>query len=252
MATMVQTAEIRRAFTTRLKHACSAAGLEGYGVAARIARAVGVTPKAVSKWFNEESIPALAKMHSLAAFLRVTPEWLMWGDSDAERSPQAVRSSHPGLIAISPWDEHTPLDDDEVEVPFLREVQLSAGSGRTAIEHSSQGKLRFGKTTLRKHSVQFDQAICVPVHGNSMDPVLPDGSTVAVNTGATQVTDGKIYALEHDGQLRVKVLYRLPGGGIRLRSYNQAEHPDEEYSAEQMQDRGLIIIGRVFWSAAFH
>ncbi|MCU1719532.1 helix-turn-helix domain-containing protein [Pseudomonas sp. 5P_3.1_Bac2] len=252
---MVQTSEIRQAFTTRLKQACSDAGLEGYGVAARIARAVGVTPKAVSKWFNEESIPALAKMHSLAAFLRVSPEWLMWGNSpasSADSSGQALRTRHPELISISPWDEDTPLDDDEVEVPFLREVQLSAGSGRTAIEQSSQGKLRFGKMTLRKHSVQFDQAICVPVHGNSMDPVLPDGSTVAVNTGATQVNDGKIYALEHDGQLRVKVLYRLPGGGIRLRSYNQAEHPDEEYSAEQMRLSGIVIIGRVFWSAAFH
>ncbi|MBD1601156.1 helix-turn-helix transcriptional regulator [Pseudomonas sp. CA3A] len=158
----------------------------------------------------------------------------------------------PDIIPISEWDDDTPVDDDEVEIPFLREVELSAGSGRTVIRESSRAKLRFGKMTLRKHSVQFDQAVCVPVHGNSMEPVLPDGSTVAINKGATTVIDGKIYALAHAGQLRVKTLYRLPGGGIRLRSFNREEHPDEEYSAEQMRDSEIVILGRVFWSATFH
>ena len=28
-----------------------------------------------------------------------------------------------------------------------------------------------------------------------------------------------MYAFDHDGQLRVKLLYRLPGGGLRIRSF---------------------------------
>ena len=42
-----------------------------------------------------------------------------------------------------------------------------------------------------------------------------DGSTIGVDTATTHITDGEIYALEHDGMLRVKFVYRLPGGGIR-------------------------------------
>ncbi|SEJ50258.1 helix-turn-helix transcriptional regulator [Pseudomonas sp. NFR16] len=161
----------------------------------------------------------------------------------------------PGVsVALEPievWDDQTPLDDDEVEIPFLREVELSAGSGRTVIEQSSTAKLRFGKRSLRSQGVQFDQAVCVVVSGNSMEPVLPHGSTVGVNTGQTAVTDGKIYALKHDGQLRVKTLYRVPGGGIRMRSFNQLEHPDEVYTAAEMAAREIEIIGRVFWGASF-
>jgi len=161
----------------------------------------------------------------------------------------------PGVaVAIEPisaWDDDTPLDDDEVEIPFLREVELSAGSGRTVIEQSTNAKLRFGKRSLRAHNVQFDQAVCVVVAGNSMEPVLPDGSTVGINTGQTAVIDGKMYALKHDGQLRVKVLYRLPGGGIRMRSLNQLEHPDESYTADQMAEKSIEVIGRVFWGATF-
>ncbi|MCF7537566.1 XRE family transcriptional regulator [Pseudomonas petrae] len=158
------------------------------------------------------------------------------------------------VVAIEPisvWDDDTPVDDDEVEIPFLREVELSAGSGRTVIEQSTTARLRFGKRSLRAQGVQFDQAVCVVVNGNSMEPVLPHGSTVGVNTAQTSVTDGKIYALKHDGQLRVKTLYRVPGGGIRMRSYNQSEHPDEIYTLDEMAKKEIEIIGRVFWGASF-
>lgn len=119
------------------------------------------------------------------------------------------------------------------------------------IERSTSTKLRFGKRSLRAHNVQFDQAVCVIVSGNSMEPVLPNGSTVGVNMGQKQILDGKMYALKHDGQLRVKVLYRLPGGGIRLRSFNQSEHPDESYTPEEMSENAIEVLGRVFWGASF-
>lgn len=170
---------------------------------------------------------------------------------EAETSGTSELDDPLGLEAVHVWDDETPLDDDEVEIPFLREVELSAGSGRTVIEQSSTAKLRFGKRSLRSHNVQFDKAVCVVVSGNSMEPVLPHGSTVGINTGETTVTDGKMYALKHDGQLRVKVLYRLPGGGIRMRSLNHAEHPDESYSAAEMAENSIELIGRVFWGASF-
>lgn len=161
--------------------------------------------------------------------------------------PVNVESNAEYLGQFSVWDDDTPLDDDEVYVPFLKEVELSAGSGKTVVEPSHKQKLRFGKQTLRRQNVQPSEAVCVTVSGNSMEPVLPHGSTVGVDQGSTAITDGKMYALNHGGQLRVKTLYRAPGGGIRMRSYNRDEHPDEEYSAEDMLQKDIIVIGKVFW-----
>ena len=283
---MVSTTPHNQEFADRLRLAMKEAGLGAYGSAARLAREMKVTPKAVAKWLQGDSTPAVSRVGDLAKILNVDPEWLLWGDRvegvinsvavrprrtvyfDKSGDPAVVGEDlgkysvesagddaltrHPDVIQISVWDDDTPVEEDEVEVPFLREVELSAGSGRTVIQESSRAKLRFGKITLRKHSVQFDQAVCVPVHGNSMEPVLPDGSTVAINKGATNVVDGKIYAIAHGGQLRVKTLYRLPGGGIRMRSFNQDEHPDEVYTEREMREHEITILGRVFWSAAFH
>jgi phage repressor protein C with HTH and peptisase S24 domain len=166
---------------------------------------------------------------------------------DYESPKQPIEANAAMLGPIEAWDDDTPLDDDEVEVPLLKEVELSAGSGRVSIQAHSKAKLRFGKITLRRQGVQPENAVCVSVYGNSMEPVLPHGSTVGVDRGKTTVKDGDIYALDHNGHLRVKILYRLPSGGMRLRSFNRDEHDDEEYGPEQIIEQNLSIIGRVFW-----
>ena len=109
--------------------------------------------------------------------------------------------------------------------------------------------MRFGKRSLRHNGVEFDQAKCVTVRGDSMLPVLRDGATVGVNAGKRtldEVVDGDLYAVNHNGQLRVKQVYRL-AGGIRLRSFNRDEFPDEDYAYNDLEDEQLVILGHVFW-----
>lgn len=160
-----------------------------------------------------------------------------------------IASNASELADIDEWDEKSPLREDEVEVPFLREVELAAGSGRFVIQEDAGESLRFKKKNLRENNVQFGHAKCVTVRGNSMMPVLRDGATVGVDLGKTalgDVIDGDLYAINHGGQLRVKQLFRLPQG-IRLRSFNRDDHPDEEYTFMQMQEEQIAILGHVFW-----
>lgn len=256
----------------RVKAARKQAGLTQSGLAEK----VGIAQTAISQLESGKTLRS-TYLFDIARACSVSSQWLVSGlggmnitpgqplDPTADRAfeegyndallgrPPAAQPEPAAteVEQIIVWDDSTPLADDEVEIPFLREVELSAGSGRTVIEQSTTAKLRFGKKSLRAHNVQFDEAVCVVVAGNSMEPVLPDGSTVGINTGQTTVVDGKMYALKHDGQLRVKVLYRLPGGGIRMRSFNHAEHPDESYTAKEMAENSIEIIGRVFWGASF-
>lgn len=212
-----------------------------------LARRLSVSPQAVQKWESEVSTPRGKRLDEIAAALNTSVAYLVTGELLARTDRPESNASILG--PIDSWDDDTPLDDDEVYVPFLKEVELSAGSGRTVVEQSHKQKLRFGKLTLRKQGVQPDDVVCVTVSGNSMEPVLPDKSTVGVDQGSTAVVDGKMYAIDHDGQLRVKTLYRLPGGGIRMRSFNRDEHPDEEYTAQEMSDQNIHIKGKVFWSS---
>jgi phage repressor protein C with HTH and peptisase S24 domain len=145
------------------------------------------------------------------------------------------------------WDSKTPLDDDEVELPLFREVELAAGAGQTQVIENHGAKLRFAKSTLSRAGVQKENAACAFVRGNSMEPVMPDGTCVGVDTGDTTVRDGEIYAIEHGGMLRVKYLQRRPGGGIKIVSQNSIEHEAEDYTATRVVEENIRVIGRVFW-----
>lgn len=188
----------------------------------------------------------------LAKVLGVSPAEVLYGHlSEAKESNNKTPSEtshksnaewHPGFNL---WDSDTPLNDDEVALPFFREVELSAGNGSTIVQENSGQKLRFAKSTLKKSNVDPQNAACVTVSGNSMLPVLRHGTTVGVDTSKTIIVDGEMYAIDHDGMLRVKILYRLPGGGIRIKSYNNDEYPDEFVQPEHLND--IKVIGWVFW-----
>lgn len=188
----------------------------------------------------------------LAKVLGVSPAEILYGNSSdtksSENTPQnrTTRESNAEWHAgFDLWDGDTPLKDDEVALPFFREVELAAGNGSTFVQENGGCKLRFAKSTLKKSNVDPQHAACVTVSGNSMLPVLRHGTTVGVDTSKKNIVDGEMYAIDHDGMLRVKMLYRMPGGGIRIKSYNNDEYPDEFVQSEQLNE--LKIIGWVFW-----
>ena len=241
---MVQSEIVRQEFSRRLAQACSKAGIEEHGRGVIIAKRLGVTPKAVSKWLNAESMPRQNKIAELAEFLNVSLYWLQFGKEDAKKQNGNAEI----LGNMQAWDSSTPIGSDEVAVPFLSEVKLSAGNGFVSdVEHDHGFRLRFAKSTLRRYNVSPENAVCVAVHGNSMEPVLPDGSTVGIDTGDKKLVDGKIFAINHNGELFIKRLYKLPGGGIRIFSFNEYEYPPREYTASQVLEQRITIIGRVFW-----
>ncbi|WP_092313391.1 XRE family transcriptional regulator [Pseudomonas saponiphila] len=239
-------------FKDRLKAARRHAKLNQTELAER----AGLTQTSISDLERGKS-KATAFAAQIASVCGVSPMWLAEGVGEMLKGTSAELSAPPQpgvkLSSIETWDDATPLPDDEVYVPFLREVELAAGSGRFVIEESDSAKLRFFKSDLRRNNVQFSNAKCVIARGNSMFPVLRDGATVGVNTGKNSlgdIVDGDLYAINHNGQLRVKQVYRLPTG-LRLRSFNRDEHPDEDYTFQEIQEQQISILGHVFWWGMF-
>ncbi len=200
-----------------------------------------VDPQRLNNWFKRGV--AKGELLRVSAVLGVAPEWLEF----ATGSPKNQQRNEAELTGfIEPWDSGTPLDDDEVELPFFTEVELSAGNGSTQVVESHGPKLRFAKSTLRRVGVQSQEAACVTVSGDSMSPMLNDGVVVGVNLGETKIKDGAIYALDQEGMLKVKILHRLPGGGLRIRSLNRDDYPDEDYTADY-SNQYIKILGKIFW-----
>lgn len=178
----------------------------------------------------------------IASALGVTAEWLKDGTAPSNDAVKARDENNAyDIIGVDPWDSTTPMMPHEVEVPYFKDIQLSAGNGCFALEDYSGRKLRFSKYTLKNRGVDPAHAVCVTASGESMLPVIPDGCTVAVDTADTHIRDGQIYAINNDGLLQVKILKWVSGSEVMIESYNKAYQP----SIKKLDD--ICVIGRVFW-----
>ena len=116
----------------------------------------------------------------------------------------------------------------------------------TVVMEVADRTLRFSNATLRAAGVECENAAVARVRGKSMEKLILDGAAIGFDRADTSVIDGEIYAFNHEGMLRVKYLYRLPGGAIRIRSENADEFPDEIMTSEQYREE-IKMLGRVFW-----
>ena len=200
-----------------------------------------VTPQHVNNWFKR-GVP-MARLNEFAELLCVTSRWLRTGEgpkyppvnflvdgSEADHAHRIAREnsghyiSHPGT---------SPAKID-VEIPLHPTF-------------TSTERIRLSLHTLDTIGVDPERAVGAYMVGNSMTDIIQDGATLAIDRGRTQIIDGEIYAVEHDGMLRIKYLYNRPGGGLRMRSHHATEHPDEYLTHEQRLEQNFLILGWVFW-----
>lgn len=211
----------------------------------------------LKKWFSNKTVPEKDRSFVSQLISGKTPSF---GEKAARRlenennmppfyldTPQSTESITSNVKkevgAFDLWDRNTPLNSDEYAVPFYQDIRLAAGNGfADDIADYNNFKLRFSKATLRKQGVQYENAVCVIADGNSMEPVIPDGTTVGIDLGNKTIRDGKIYAINHGGLLRIKLLYNMPNEQVKIRSYNSEEHPDE---IADLKD--ISVLGKVFW-----
>lgn len=230
-----------------------------------LAGKVGVTQASISE-LERGQTKASVHLLKIAQACNVDPVWLSEGDSHPA-TLENMRASHPAddkelteylestqfleppsvfLGQLDSWEDADPLDDDDCEVPYYTEVEFAGGNGMTEVVEVADRKLRFSRATLRAAGVDARAAACARIRGRSMERLILDGAAIGFDTTDTAIIDGEIYAFNQGGMLRVKYLYRLPNGGVRVRSENAEEFPEETLSAQQYQDE-IRMLGRVFW-----
>jgi phage repressor protein C with HTH and peptisase S24 domain len=223
--------------------------LEKTGISqAELARTMGIDPPNITNWMKRGSIPAKPLLE-VSRILGCRPDWLLNGSLPMEPGTNEASGRYSSMH-IHPYDEGEIFDPERYAELKVVDAELSAGDGFKNGDLLFEDKpLPFLRSTLKASGVREDKALVVRIIGNSMEPVLSSGDTVGVNLGdKSPIKDGKPYAIRDIDMIRVKLLYQRPGGGLRIRSYNIDEYPDEDLTAEQVAER-ITMIGRVFWSS---
>lgn len=209
---------------------------------ADIARATGKSSAAVTKWLRGENVPKTEALKQIAKLLNVDDEWLLTGKGSSSATPH--------LTPIETWDDSTPLDEDEVEIPFFKDFSFACGSGAIN-EHiaNEKRKLRMSKATLRNLSISKENAVAATASGDSMSPTIQDGDTIHIDLGRTEIKDGRIFVICIGGLHYAKRLYNMPFGGVRIVSDNSVEFPEQVLTAAERVEQDFQIYGWV-WQIA--
>lgn len=198
---------------------------------AALARAIGVSPQAVSKMVMGETTDS-PKLYQIAKFLKTTPEYIN-GETDDD-SLDAV-----GEKRLSWTPPIRDIDDDSVEID---QVDVAYGMGAAFIEgHVEAKKVRLSRSFLRYFTDSPPEFLFIGTGaGDSMAPTIQSYDPVIVDRSKTSLLVGdKIWAAAYGQTGIIKRLRPMPDGSVKILSDNPLVPPETAYDGE------LHIIGLV-------
>jgi len=125
---------------------------------------------------------------------------------------------------------------------------VAASMGNGAVIHSEQvvDHLAFRAEWVRTElGTSPRNLILISAIGDSMEPSLRAGDLLLIDRSVESVKQDSIYAIAHDGELRIKRIQRLFDGSLVIKSDNPNYRTEELSPAQAEQMR---IVGRVVWS----
>lgn len=212
----------------RLKKAMAAAGVSQ----AELARACNVSAPSVNGWLSGKS-KFLRGENLLAAAkaLKVSQQWLANGVGPMQpiqqlRSGETDLDSHPDLTPI-------------------RKVRLKLQAGVSGFgvepEEEDGPPIFFRNDWLQNRGFKPYNLIAIKVRGQSMEDKLYEGDMVVINTADTEPKDGRVFAVNYEGEAVIKRMLR-DGGTWWLTSDN----PDQRrFPRKECTDGSCIIVGQV-------
>lgn len=197
-----------------------------------------VTSQHINNWFIR-GIP-IARLDEIAELFCVQRRWLQTGEGPKHPpsllrlySPQTTPTTTPGLMP----EPSAPL----VQLPLheLRGGQLAALDNHY---------LAMPASALLALAVPVDNAICMTMPAANMAPWIPRDAILAIDLSYKQVVDGEIYAMLHNGRLRVNCLSVGVRNSLCLHSHNPRDAV-ERYTPLEREAQKLAVLGWVFhWS----
>jgi phage repressor protein C with HTH and peptisase S24 domain len=199
-----------------------------------LADRLGVTRQAVALWqksgrFSSSTLP------KVAAALGVSPGVLL-GDAAEEDDPHVVRvvsdaPLRPGFVRVPVFDAAGSCG--------MQNGQVGGDLITGALDLSE----RFVRSLAGVTSTRRLQVISST--GDSMSPTIESRALILLDTNQRQVIGDGVFCLRIEGELFIKRLQRVPGGGVTLLSDNP-RYPAQTLTREAFAEAD--VLGRVVYA----
>lgn len=197
------------------------------------ARAVGVAQASLARWVKGEADPSRMNLIKIADASGVNLEWLALGIGDMDETKSLAVKHDINL--------HASNDETFIEIEDCREVRLSAGGGAFNNGYEEITTTKVERAWLQSRRLKAKDCAMFLVSGESMYPTLKDGEEIIVDRSKRELTEGKIFVLNHNGSMLVKKV-QFTYGGVELISDNPSYRP---LKLDTEEANSLVVIGQV-------
>ncbi|EPJ0505787.1 XRE family transcriptional regulator [Klebsiella pneumoniae] len=191
---MVHEERARKEFSQRLALACDKAGLIPHGRQAEIAKRMKLTPKAVSKWFNGESIPRRGTLQALASHIGTSASYLL-GDADDDGIEPGSATNRKDIFRIDLLDIAVSAGPGVINQEFV-EILRSVEYAPAEANHMFDGR-------------KAENIRIINVRGDSMSGTIEPGDLLFVDVSVRKFDGDGIYAFLYDDTAHVKRLQKM-------------------------------------------
>ena len=217
-----------------------------------LARRVGVTQGTIYKLVAGHA-KSSKKIVEIAQALNVRAEWLLTGNGPQFIDESAVLNhtadrhelgEHPEGVTFA--DVTVPSHADEIAIPLLPDLDSAFAISPFPFTSYNGQTMLVNKLDMKHFGVDINHIdfVAFSVTGDSMDPVMPDGSKVILNVNDRRIVDGKIYALDQSSWRKVRILFRSGPSELTMRSFNRESYPDEKIDMNDIEVLGRIVFSQ--------
>lgn len=203
------------------------------GNTSEFARRIGIAITSLNRWLIGEADPSRTNLIKTAEASGVNLEWLALGVGEMDGTkPQIVKH-----------DINLQAGNDETfaEIEDCREIRLSAGGGAFNNGYEEITTTKVERAWLQSRRLKAKDCAMFLVSGESMYPTLKDGEEIIVDRSKRELTEGKIFVLNHNGSMLVKKV-QFTYGGVELISDNPSYRP---LKLDTEEANSLVVIGQV-------
>lgn len=189
---------------------------------------IGVTRQAISQWEKGTAVPSIEKLQQLSAVLGVSMDLLTGKNAVSSPPGGGVRIDHEAMI----------------DVPVLsREVVACCGDGIGMMDITSGAEpgVQIPRSRLHRYD-DLRPPYIIYADGDCLESAGIDSGDQIVINPAEEPMQGSVALVSLYGMLSLKIIYRLGGGVICLRSdYGDQRLTPEEQDAAEFAVRGVLV-----------
>ena len=211
----------------------------------RLAKMIGTSASQISLIESNKSGASLKSAIAIARALDTSLDFLT-SQVDDPRSASAMVTTlrqqsaelfdqQPGWVAKEKegWKDYV----------AIAEVDTAAGTGAVVHDERITGGMKFPVRWLLREGLNAQACRIIRVVGESMEPTLPDGCSILINSQVKRPEHGKVLVIRTGDELIVKRAIRDKEAGWLLTSDN----PDKTSWPTLLWPRDGELVGEVRW-----